>query len=148
MAIGSEREGGEPVGLELIEARLEAEHLRRALETTQRLAHLGTWEYALPEGTIYWSSEMFRLYGYEPGEVVPVRDTAMDRTHPDDHVAILAWYNEMAAHPGEEREVDMRILLPDGRERPIVARAVLLVDERVAAALRRHVRTDGGGPLA
>jgi diguanylate cyclase (GGDEF)-like protein/PAS domain S-box-containing protein len=107
----------------------ELEHLRRALETTQKLAHVGTWEYELGTAAIFWSDEMFRLYGYEPGELTPVRETALDRTHPDDRERITRWYEEMAAHPGENRETDMRVLLPDGTIRPIRQRGMLLLDD-------------------
>jgi diguanylate cyclase (GGDEF)-like protein/PAS domain S-box-containing protein len=106
----------------------ELEHLRRALETTQRLAHVGTWEYDIATETVYWSDEMFRLYGYQPGELTPSRESSLRRTHPDDHALLQTWAEDMFAHPGEQREVDMRVLVPDGSERLVRQRAVFVDD--------------------
>jgi diguanylate cyclase (GGDEF)-like protein/PAS domain S-box-containing protein len=113
---------------ELSRLRDEAEHLRRALETTQRLSHVGTWEYDVPTETVYWSDEMFRLYGYEPGEITPTRENSLRRTHPDDHQLLAEWAADMFAHPGEQREVDMRVMLPDGSERLVRQRAVFATE--------------------
>jgi diguanylate cyclase (GGDEF)-like protein/PAS domain S-box-containing protein len=108
---------------------LEVEHLRRALDTTQRLAHLGTWEYDVVGDSIFWSDEMFRLYGYEPGEVTPVTETAVSRTHPDDQPLLDIWFQQMAATPGQEQELDMRVVLPYGTVRPIRQRGLCVVND-------------------
>lgn len=118
----SEGNGGEARAL-----ALEVERLRRTLETTQRLAHLGTWEYDITTEAIYWSDEMFRLYGYAPNEIVPTAQHAIDRTHPDDRASYALWYQEMATHPGEERDLDIRVVLSDGTVRPLRQRAMLVL---------------------
>src|SRR5579863_174100 len=112
---------------------LEIERLRRVLSETQRLAHLGTWEYEIANGSAFWSDEMFRLYGLEPGEVTPSREIALARTHPDDHAVLERWGQDMAARPGQEHETNIRLLLPDGTERPVRQRGVLVSDESGAA---------------
>ena len=130
----SERHSDAPATL-----RLEIDQLRRALQTTQQLAHVGTWEYDVTSETVYWSEEMFRLYGYEPGEVTPSRESSMRRTHPDDHALLAKWAEAMFAHPGEEHEVDMRVMLPDGGERLLRQRAVCVIGDD--GAVRRLVGT-------
>jgi diguanylate cyclase (GGDEF)-like protein/PAS domain S-box-containing protein len=132
--MGSEQEAEDRADLEL-----QVQQLQRALETTQRLAHVGTWEYDLRSATAYWSDEMFRLYGYEPGEIAPTRETSLRRTHPDDHQLLVAWGEDMVAHPGEEREVDMRIVLPGGGERLVKQRALFV--SRDDGAIQRLVGT-------
>ena len=124
MTMGREPEQGKQDSL-----RQEVEDLRHALDTTQRLAHLGTWEYDIRTGRIYWSDEMFRLYGWEPGEVTVVTETAVERTHPDDRPLMELWYRQMAGAPGTECEFDMRVVLPDGTHRPVRQRGICVVDE-------------------
>jgi diguanylate cyclase (GGDEF)-like protein/PAS domain S-box-containing protein len=122
--MGSEQGVGARADLEL-----EIEQLRRALDTTQRLAHLGTWEYDIISEKIFWSDEMFRLYGYEPSEVTPVTETAVSRTHPDDQPLLDLWFQQMATAPGQEQELDMRVVLPYGTVRPIRQRGMCVVSE-------------------
>ena len=56
---------------------------RRLLES-QRIAKIGTIEHDLITGEVVWTDEAFRLYGFEPGEVVPSFDAYLERLHPDD----------------------------------------------------------------
>src|ERR1700679_1254259 len=114
---------------ELARARDELVQTRRTLEDAQRLAHLGSWEWDLQMGVVYWSAELFRLHGFEPHEVVPDRNTAVLRTHPDDLEKRRRWLERLASEPGEECEEMLRLALPDGSVRPITARGMLLVDE-------------------
>jgi diguanylate cyclase (GGDEF)-like protein/PAS domain S-box-containing protein len=113
----------------LASVREELNQTRRTLEDAQRLAHLGSWEWDLQMGAVYWSAELFRLHGFEPHEVVPDRNTAVLRTHPDDLEKRRRWLERLASEPGEEFEEMLRLALPDGSVRPITARGMLLVDE-------------------
>lgn len=40
----------------------------------QKLAHMGSWEWDLKKDQVYWSDEVFRIFGYEPGQVAPTMD--------------------------------------------------------------------------
>jgi diguanylate cyclase (GGDEF)-like protein/PAS domain S-box-containing protein len=105
----------------------ELKHARRTLDTSQRLAHVGSWEWDLGSGQVFWSDEMYRLYGHEPGTIRPDRFTAMDLTHPDDRERRAEWIEQLHAAPGREIEVSLRLSLADGSERPIIARGLLEV---------------------
>ena len=52
----------------------------------------------------------------------------MAHTHPDDRELRARWIERLHENPGVEVEELLRLLLPDGGERPIIARAVLEVD--------------------
>jgi diguanylate cyclase (GGDEF)-like protein/PAS domain S-box-containing protein len=93
---------------------LEELHRSQArLTTAQRTARLGNWEWDLISGRGYWSSEVYSLFGYEPGEFWPDYGKFIERVHPDDRSAIDAAV-EAARTAGTPYAVDYRITLPDG----------------------------------
>ncbi len=117
--------------------RLRAEHealqrefarLRHLHDTTEQLAHVGSWEWDLKNGTARWSAEMYRLHGYEPGTITLDQKTGESHTHPDDRDRRARWLERLHEHPGEQLEEHLRLVLPDGSLRHIVARAVLELD--------------------
>ena len=58
-------------------------HLARA----QAIAHLGSWERNLTQGTWYWSDETKRILGF-PIDTEPRFQEFLDRIHPDDRAAL------------------------------------------------------------
>src|SRR5918998_4967718 len=111
------------------------EKLRRgeaSLAEAQRLAHLGSWEWDVKTGEVSWSDETFRIYGYEPKEVVPTLDKVMELVHPDDRELIRK--NMDALCEGEPYDFEHRIVRADGEVRWIHRRGEV-------------VREEGGEPL-
>ena len=43
-------------------------------ERAQRHARIGSFEHDMLTGQTFWSDEMYRLLGFEPGEVAPSLD--------------------------------------------------------------------------
>jgi two-component system sensor histidine kinase UhpB len=54
------------------------------MREAERLSHFGSWEADIATGEIKWSDGMFRIYGYEPGEVKPGHDIILRHIHPED----------------------------------------------------------------
>src|SRR5690606_1424045 len=87
-----QRVGNEIVGRvwsfrDITERRRSLEALRRRerqLEHTQRLTHLGSWEWDVQENTVSWSDELYRIYGMEPGETEITFEKYLAHVHPDD----------------------------------------------------------------
>jgi hypothetical protein len=105
----------------------------------------GRFRWEIDRGTAVWSDSVYRLYGYEPGEVVPSPALSLGHKHPDDlhgcvdalHAGMLA--DRLIVH--EHRVVDVR-----GAVSPVVMVA------RGSKDVRGHVRTLHGfllplGPL-
>jgi PAS domain S-box-containing protein len=107
-----------------IERKLTQEALGRSeayLAEAQRLTHTGSW--ALRPGMakpVYWSEEMFRIWGFDPQQGPPANEMAWQRIHPEDLKEIReqiektstgSWKTEIAQ--------DHRIVLPDGAVRYI-----------------------------
>ena len=81
----------------------------------QRLARMGSWAWNVRTGALFWSEEIFRIYGYSPQETGPAWDQFLKRVHPEDRAQIEqrakmeASDNEWTVSHG-----DFRIVLPDG----------------------------------
>ena len=62
--------------------------MRRKMADAQALARIGSWEWDIPANVVWWSDELFRIYGLEPGAVVPSYEGFLNYVHPDDRAAV------------------------------------------------------------
>lgn len=64
-----------------------SEHLQKVmqrLEFAEKTTHLGYWEFALNNRKIYWSAEMYRIFGISPQEVFEKNNIVEEHIFPDD----------------------------------------------------------------
>lgn len=99
----------------------------RRLSDAQRMAGLGSWEFDLATQSVTWSDEMFRLFGFEPGEIAPSYGRYLDVLHPDDRAASQAAVAR-AIETGEPLDHDERIIRGDGVERIFHAAGAVIRD--------------------
>jgi PAS domain S-box-containing protein len=88
--------------------------LRRSeayLAEGQRLSRTGSWGWTLATGEIFWSREMFRIYGFDPADGTPAYETVLARAHPDDALEVDRALAE-AFRTGTELRLLTRILVP------------------------------------
>ncbi len=90
------------------------------LELVQRFGRLGLWERDLRSGESRWDAHTFRLFGFEPGEVVPDFEVAATRIHPDDRDRARREYRQFLQQPGRHA-TRYRLSLPDGSLRHVHA---------------------------
>ena len=79
------------------------------------MAKLGNWDWDLLTGEIYWSDEVYRIFGREPKEFNPSYDAISSYVHPEDRGYLDAAVKE--AFSGKPYSLDYRILLPGEEER-------------------------------
>ena len=82
------------------------------LAEAQKLSHTGSFGWDISTGEIYWSSETFRVFGYEP-TAHPRIELVVRRTHPED----LAYVQQLIERVTRERtefDFEHRLLMPDG----------------------------------
>jgi PAS domain S-box-containing protein len=85
-------ENGEPIILfgsvqditEQKEIEIRLRESEASLAEAQRMAKLGSWHLDVVTGELFWSDEMYRLFGYRPGEVSPTKELFLNAVHPDD----------------------------------------------------------------
>jgi PAS domain S-box-containing protein len=95
-----------------------AERLARAerqLADAQLLARVGSWEWDVPANSVWWSDELYRIYGLEPLSIDPSYDDFLERVHPDDRASVDE-RNRKAFADHEPFEDVKRVVRADGRE--------------------------------
>lgn len=81
----------------------------RFLLDAQRIAKIGSWDYDVSTRQVAWSTEMFRLLGFDPALGEPDHETLITHYHPDD-VALHDAMMLQALEDGQPYEYDIRIL--------------------------------------
>src|SRR5580693_528786 len=103
------------------------ENLRKSeanLAEAQRLSHTGSWDWDVASKRIFWSAEMFNIFGFDPKTTTPTPENYLQSIHPDDHASIDAAASEL--YKGNDAEYNYRIVLPDNSIRYVrtIARAI------------------------
>ncbi|MBX3301579.1 MAG: PAS domain S-box protein [Nitrospira sp.] len=116
-------------GAELQRRQIENElrHRQRHLIESQALAHLGSWDWELWSGNVWWSDEQYRLLGHEPGTIPATHDTFLRAVYPDDRGDVQRAID--AALAGRARfDMECRIVRPNGEIRVISCRGEVFRD--------------------
>ncbi len=104
----------------VVEERQKAADLLREKEASlayaQRITHLGNWDVDLTTQTLYWSDEIYRIFGYTPREVPPSQELFHQALHPHDRDAVKESIEKAMKNQGLY-SMDYRVMLPNGNER-------------------------------
>jgi len=104
--------------IDVTEHELLTQELRRReayLTEAQRMSHTGSWAWNLRTGALFWSEEIFRIYGFNPQEIGPSWAQFLARVHPDDRAQIEQRAKiETTRKEWADSLGDFRIVLPDG----------------------------------
>jgi len=79
----------------------------------QRISHTGSWRWQVATGSLFWSEEHFRIFGYDPETDTPSYSLFMERIHPEDRAPFEQLLNR-AVQDQSDFENHYRIVLPDG----------------------------------
>lgn len=101
---------------DITERKLAEEELgrsRRLLQDAQELAHLGSYEFELPEGEVTWSDETFRVVGRDPALGEPSPQEYLQLVHADDRQRLQSAIDEAIEHR-TRLSTEYRVILPNG----------------------------------
>ncbi|PSB05127.1 PAS domain-containing protein [Merismopedia glauca] len=91
------------------ELRESEEHLRVALEASR----MGTWDWNLQTGQIFWSDNLEALFGLETGEFDGSYPMFVSVVHPDDRERMQLSINH-AISTGADYNIEFRVVYPNG----------------------------------
>src|SRR5882724_7003669 len=104
--------------IDVTEHELLTQDLRRReayLTEAQRLSHTGSFAWNVRTDALFWSEEIFRIYGYSPQETGPTWEQFLQRVHPKDRPQIeQRKETETTGNEWIDSHGDFRIVLPDG----------------------------------
>lgn len=101
---------------ELIHREQQLEQSKQILTEVQSIAHIGHWELADSDDTLYWSDEVYTIFGVDKKNFVPHLEAFLSIIHPDDRDELLSKYNKSI---DEKRDYffQHRITTSDGETR-------------------------------
>ncbi|MES2571917.1 MAG: PAS domain S-box protein [Verrucomicrobiota bacterium] len=130
--------------IDITESKLAEEAAQASAATmaaAQQIGHFGSWEIELAgvgeteEETFYWSDEMFRIAGYEPGAVEVTNQFFYSRVPPEEHEHIR---QAMAAAVRDHQPYTMvhQIIRPDGTACLVQESAQIFYDAKTDRPLK------------
>jgi len=129
---------------DILERELAEQRLRESqanLAAAQRIGRMGSWALDLeqPEelnkNPVRWSDELFRVFGYEVGQIEATRSNYLRCLHPADRERV----NEAVARALREKKgysIEYRVARPDGAERIVQGHVDVVLDETAKRPVR------------
>lgn len=94
----------------------------------QSIAHIGNWEWNIENDNIYWSDELYRIYGLEPQSIKISFNEFISRIYPDDREKIKTII-ESVLKEFKTVNFEERIVRPDGSLRYLQSKAEIILEE-------------------
>ena len=98
---------------QLRQAERTKSRLSDRLSESQRLARIGSWEWDLQTNDVWWSEEIYRIFGVSPTEYVPDFEANGRFIHPEDYETYAQAFDQ-ALRSGEPLDFDVRLITADG----------------------------------
>jgi PAS domain S-box-containing protein len=131
-------------GQDITERKLAEQALRQSqfyLSEGERLAHIGSWASTdlgirwSENLTIYWSDEVYKIFGFDPKNGTPSLQQFLSAVHPQDQASLTATMKKLhEEHCG--CDVTNRIVRPDGEIRYVRCVGIPVVEDGVFKGYR------------
>jgi len=109
----------------ILRSSMALENLKQSearLMDAQRIANLGSWEIDLVSCEVYWSQEVYDIFGIKPDNGKISHDVLMNAIHPNDNKLVTACIQK-ALSQESTFNFECRIITQGGRERTILTKA-------------------------
>ncbi|MCM2278169.1 MAG: PAS domain S-box protein [Oligoflexia bacterium] len=94
-------------------AEREASRARERLELALKASGVGIWDWDVGQDRIYWSEEVYRVFGRPKGEFAANFDAFIEAVHPEDRELVSEAVTR-ALQDESDYSIEFRILWPDG----------------------------------
>jgi PAS domain S-box-containing protein len=124
---------------ERVHAEAERRRSEGLLREMERIARIGSWEWDLQTQALWWSHQLYEVYGVDPASGPVTFERFMELLHPEDR-GMVQRAVERSLHDGRPFAFDHRVVRPDGELRYLHGRGRVVHDEA-----GRAVRLVGSG---
>lgn len=100
------------------------EHHKERLRLGQQYANVGTWEWNIVSGELFWTERIPPLFGYPEGGLETSYDNFLAAVHPDDRQAVIDAVAACLDHDAPY-DIEHRVVWPDGTERWLLERGAV-----------------------
>ena len=109
------------------QAEQAAETHKDRLRRGQLFANIGTWDWHIQTGELYWSERIASLFGYAEGELDTSYDNFLAAIHPDDRQSVIDAVNACVERD-VPYEIEHRVVWPNGTVRWLLERGAVVRD--------------------
>ncbi|MHA7816877.1 MAG: PAS domain-containing protein [Pseudohaliea sp.] len=113
----------------LHEVQRRMETYQRRLQLGQKYANIGTWDWNITTGELFWTERIAPLFGYPEGELETSFENFQAALHPDDRESVLNAINASIEGDAPYR-CEHRVVWPDGTVRWLSETGAVVRDER------------------
>ncbi|AKB37258.1 sensory transduction histidine kinase [Methanosarcina siciliae C2J] len=99
----------------------------KSLAEAQKMAHIGNWHYDIQTNKLYWSNEMYSIFGLNPKELEITYDLFLTYVHSNDRDYVNDSVKNLLN--GETSDIDFRIITSDGSERVVYGNTEVIFNE-------------------
>ena len=99
-----------------VSARTDVTALRKSeerLHLSQKFANIGTWDWDITKGELYWSDRIWPIFGYKKEVTETTYDNFLAAIHPDDRQDVVDAVTRCVEN-GEVYNIEHRVVWPDG----------------------------------
>jgi len=100
---------------------------RERLRRGQMYGNIGTWDWNIQTGELYWTERIAPLFGYPEGELETSYENFLAAVHPDDRQAVIDAVNACIERD-VPYEIEHRVVWPDGSVRWLLERGAVARD--------------------
>ncbi len=113
---------------ELLVSKEKVEKNEKALKEAQKIAKIGSWELDIVDDKLFWSDEIYRIFGVEPQSFNATYDTFLSYIYPDDRDRVNKAY---LSHLDEKKSYNIihRILV-NGKIKYVNERCNTIFDKK------------------
>ena len=98
---------------DITERKKAEEALRKSeqrMNRSQEIAHIGSWELDIVNDHLFWSDEVYRIFGLQPQEFGATYEAFLEAIHPDDREAVDEAYFGSIREGRDTYEIEHRVL--------------------------------------
>jgi len=102
-------------GRDISERKRSEEELRKSEERyalAEEAAKVGSWDWDIQKGLLYWSDRIEPMFGFEPGEFGRTYEAFLECIHPEDRQHVMDAVDESLKN-GSDYNIEHRIIWPD-----------------------------------
>jgi PAS domain S-box-containing protein len=114
---------------ELEKAYKSLKESERSLAEAQKMAHIGNWEWDIVTDKVYWSDELYHIFGRNPQELAPDNNEFLNYVHPGNRDCVDNAFKN--ALNGEIYSIDYRIILADEEERVVHEQGEVIFEKNI-----------------
>ena len=114
-----------------VSARTDISALRKSEERqyrSQTFANIGTWDWNIVTGELYWSDRIGPLFGYENNVPETSYENFLAAIHPDDRQLVITAIED-CVQKGVDYNIEHRVVWPDGSVHWVLERGNVLRSE-------------------